>query len=219
MKKLDEILKLQEIKKNLRADLEREYKNRMWVHTELVAFRKQNRANVPKGTKTEIETMEQVNRYEEFGYITSIQEHLKKEENIKKKIENINAELENLLDKSEQPTEPQPITIPDNILQALQEQGFIEDATAQPLKWIKSNRTTHGKITNKKSLLDLLCLLGYEDHVIKNRALLNSLFIFSNGKPLIPQNYTYITDKNGNLKRPIVSAYHKELKNIIESNQ
>jgi hypothetical protein len=67
-------------------------------------------------------------------------------------------------------------------------------------------------------LLDLLCLLNYPDDEIKNRKLLNSLFTFTNGKLLKPQNYTDITDSEGNVNRPIVSEYHSELKRIVGEN-
>jgi hypothetical protein len=140
---------------------------------------------------------------------------------------NILVALENALLQAEQelnptsantPTELTP-PLPNTILQALQQTGFIENAAAQPLKWIKSNSTTHGKIPNKKSLLDLLCLLEYPDNVIKNRTMLNTHFTFLNEKPLTAQNYTYITDQSGNIKRPIVSEYHNDLKNIINKSK
>jgi len=113
--------------------------------------------------------------------------------------------------------QPQRLTIPDNILQALQQAGFIENAAARPLKWIAYNKRAKGETLNKKSLLDLLCLLGYPDNIIKDRKLLNSRFIFPNNQKLTAQNYTYITDttKEKKLKRPIISEYHTELESII----
>jgi hypothetical protein len=113
------------------------------------------------------------------------------------------------------PIYPQQLTIPipDNILNELQQAGFIENIAARPLKWVALNKKT--KTINKKSLLDLLCLLQFPDNVIKDRKLLNSSFIFSNNCKLISQNYTDITDNKGNIKRPIISEYHTELENII----
>jgi hypothetical protein len=112
-----------------------------------------------------------------------------------------------------------PRIIPAAVLPGLQQAGFIENAEAQPLKWIKSNSTTHGQIPNKKSLLDLLCLLKVPDDTIKDRKLLNSLFIFQNDKPLAAQNYTDLTDNKGQIKRPIVSEYHNELEQIINKSK
>ncbi|MDR1780340.1 MAG: hypothetical protein LBR50_06390 [Tannerella sp.] len=113
--------------------------------------------------------------------------------------------------QAETATKPKCLTIPDNILQALQQAGFIENAAARPLKWIKTNSTTHGLITNKRSLLDLLCLLGYPDSIIKDKKLLKSTF----GIEFKANNYTDLTDSRGNLKRPIISEYHNELETII----
>jgi hypothetical protein len=115
--------------------------------------------------------------------------------------------------------QPQQITLPCNLLLALQKKGYIEDKEAKPLKWTKTNSLTHGKTLNKKSLLDLLCLLKYPDSVIKDRKLLNSVFIFPNDQKLKPQNYTGITDssKERNIIRPIISEYHTELENVISS--
>ena len=111
---------------------------------------------------------------------------------------------------------PTQITIPAKILQALEQAGFIENATALPLRWIKTNSRSKGKNPSKISLLDLLCLLEYSDEVIKNKTLLNSLFIFPNNKPLSSQNYTHITDNKSNLIRPIISEYHTELETIVK---
>jgi len=109
--------------------------------------------------------------------------------------------------------------IPEIFLNDLQQKGFIENVVARPLKWTATNKTTKGKNPNKKSLLDLLCLLDCHDDVIKNRNLLNTLFIFPNGKPLTPQNYTDVTGNKGNIIRPIISEYHTELENIVKKSK
>jgi hypothetical protein len=51
---------------------------------------------------------------------------------------------------SEPTDEPQKITIPDNILQALQQAGFIENAAAQPLKWLKNKQRLRELLTYDK---------------------------------------------------------------------
>jgi len=114
---------------------------------------------------------------------------------------------------------PQQITLPPALLTLLQQSGFIENAEARPLKWTATNKTTKGQNPNKKSLFDLLCLLEYPDNVIKDRTLLNSNFVFSNGKGLSPQNYTDITDYNRNIIRPIISEYHTELETIVKKSK
>jgi hypothetical protein len=85
----------------------------------------------------------------------------------------------------------------------------------EPLQWIKTNSKTKGIYPSKISLLDLLCLLEVPDNEIKNRDLLNTFFVFTNSKKLTSQNYTYLTDKKGNLKKTIVSEYHNDLSNIV----
>jgi hypothetical protein len=117
------------------------------------------------------------------------------------------------------PTSQETLQLSENILQALQERGYIEDAAAMPLRWIKTNGTTHGKNPNKRALFDLLCLLGYPDDVIADLPLLNRHFVFSNCMPLKANNKTGITDNNGKLKRPIISEYHTELKIIVQENK
>jgi hypothetical protein len=109
---------------------------------------------------------------------------------------------------------PQQITLPDNLLQALQQAGFIENAAAKPLKWIKSIRKTKGINPNKRALLDLLCLLEYPDNIIKDKKLLKSTF----GIEFKPNHYTGINDSKGSLKRPIVSEYHSELERIVRES-
>jgi len=111
------------------------------------------------------------------------------------------------------------IILSEYLLKLLKEQSFIEDKDANPLKWIKTNGKTHGKVINKKSLIDLLCLLEYPDNIITNIALLNKHFIFSNGKPLSSNNITPITNKTGKLIRPVISEYHTELENIVKKSK
>jgi|GEM_PF-5497481 hypothetical protein len=89
----------------------------------------------------------------------------------------------------------------------------------KPIKWIKTNGTTRGKTPNKKSLFDLLCLLGCPDDVVGNISLLNNYFIFSNNKPIKANNKTAITDIAGNLIRPIVSEYHTDLEAIVKQGK
>ena len=113
----------------------------------------------------------------------------------------------------------QEITIPDEVLKYLQEKGFIENTTVKPYKWIKTNSTTRGKNPNKKALIDLLCLLGYDDDVITDIKLLNDCFTFSNNKPIKANNLTDLTDKNGKLKHPIISEYHTELETIVKQSK
>ena len=89
----------------------------------------------------------------------------------------------------------------------------------EPLQWVKTNKLTHGKSLNKKSLLDLLCILGVPDKEIQNKPLLNSVFAFPNGTKLHAKHYTDVTDKGKNLKKPIVSQYHDELSNIVSKSK
>jgi hypothetical protein len=111
---------------------------------------------------------------------------------------------------------PQPLQIPDTILQALQQAGFIENAAAKPLKWTaeKNEGKRTGQI-NKISLLDLLCILDYSDSVIRDKKLLKKTFSIE----FKANNYTNITDTSGKLKRPIISEYHKLLSNIVETSK
>ncbi|GHT74849.1 hypothetical protein AGMMS50262_08610 [Bacteroidia bacterium] len=107
------------------------------------------------------------------------------------------------------------ITLHYELLQALQTGGFIENAIAKYLKWTATNSTTHGQIPNKKSLLDLLCLLEYPDSVIRDKKLLKETFSVE----FKANNYTYITDKDGKLIRPIISEYHSKLSEIVETSK
>jgi len=84
----------------------------------------------------------------------------------------------------------------------------------KPLQWIKEN--SRSGLPNKKSLLDLLCILDIPDNEINNKTLLNSFFVFPGGNKLHANNYTDITDNKRNLKKPIVSEYHNELLKITE---
>jgi len=85
----------------------------------------------------------------------------------------------------------------------------------EPLQWTAINKKAG--TPNKTSLLDFLCLLELPDNEIKNRTMLNSIFIFPKGKPLAAQNYTDYTDntKEKKMKRPIISEYHTELLKIV----
>jgi phage-related holin len=111
--------------------------------------------------------------------------------------------------------QPQQITLHPELLQALQTGGFIDNAAARPLKWTATNSKTHGKQISKISLLDLLCLLDYTDRVIKDKVLLKETFNIE----FKANNYTDITDNNGNLKRPIISEYHKKLSDIVSKSK
>jgi hypothetical protein len=92
-----------------------------------------------------------------------------------------------------------------------------DETPFKPLQWVATNKKTHGQNPNKVSLLDLLCLLDLPDNEIKNRVLLNKMFVFSNGTGLLAQNYTNHTDNKGKLQRPIISEHHNELSKIITS--
>lgn len=86
-----------------------------------------------------------------------------------------------------------------------------------PLVWAATNKKAKDS-ANKKSLLDLLKILEIPEPEIKNRTLINSLFRFSNTKPLLPQNYTYITDTTTEKRLlQIKSEYHTELLNIVDN--
>ncbi|KAA6338342.1 hypothetical protein EZS27_013640 [termite gut metagenome] len=117
--------------------------------------------------------------------------------------------------KKSDTAKPKQITLHPELLQALQTGGYIENAEAKPLKWTATNSTTHNKILNKKSLLDLLCLLEYPDSVIKDKKLLKETFSIE----FKANNYTDITDNNGNLKRPIISEYHNKLSDIVSKSK
>lgn len=118
------------------------------------------------------------------------------------------------------------------IYEALKKEGFISTETPcndflfrfgldinpdteNPIQWIKTNSTTKGKNPNKKSLLELLVLLGVPETDVKNKNLLNTIFQFSNNKPITAGNFTYITSKAGNLKT-FKSEYSDLLNTIVE---
>jgi hypothetical protein len=92
------------------------------------------------------------------------------------------------------------------------------EAPFEPLQWVKPNKTTHGKNTNKKSLLELIVLLEIPEIEIKDKQLINSVFKIPNGTKFKANNYTDITDKNGNLIR-FESEYHTELVEIIRKSK
>ncbi len=85
-----------------------------------------------------------------------------------------------------------------------------------PLVWAATNKRAKNK-ANKRSLLDLLKILGIPEPEIKNRPLINSLFTFPNAKPFSSQNYTEITDTKKCLKK-FQSEYHTELFNIVNKS-
>lgn len=88
--------------------------------------------------------------------------------------------------------------------------GKVDDF--KPLMWIKSNSTTHDKILNKKSLLDLLSLLKIPYKEITDKSLLNKLFINPDGTSIkfTASNYTN-TQTNFN------SEYHIQLLKIVDN--
>jgi len=81
----------------------------------------------------------------------------------------------------------------------------------KPLQWIKTNGTTKGIVPNKKSLLELLVLLGISETEIKNKPLINSIFEIPNGKDFKANNYTDITDAKSNKIIKFESEYHTQL--------
>jgi len=82
----------------------------------------------------------------------------------------------------------------------------------KPLEWIKTGSTTHGKIINKLSLLNLLELLNVPNIQIRDKKLLNKLFIKPDGTSIkfTGSNYTN-TQKNFN------SEYHNQLQQIVST--
>ena len=91
----------------------------------------------------------------------------------------------------------QQITIPDNVLNWLQENGFIENATAKPLKWLKTKQTarellTHDKIKGNLTIADV------------ERQTPNLFVYYKDGKPL-----TLAKDK------PVPSLDSDNLRNFL----
>jgi hypothetical protein len=89
--------------------------------------------------------------------------------------------------------------------------GLIDKPdTEDRLRWIKTNSTTQGRTPNKRSLLEFLVLLGVDENTVKNKPLINSIFEIPRGNKFSSNNYTDITDINGNLIH-FESEYHDEL--------
>lgn len=87
--------------------------------------------------------------------------------------------------------------------------GNYNSINFKPIKWIKPNSTTHGKNLNKKSLLNLLSLLGIHYSEITNKALLNKIFIKPDGNS--------ISFKSSNYTNTFVSEYNNKLIEIVNS--
>lgn len=80
-----------------------------------------------------------------------------------------------------------------------------------PIKWIKKNSKTGSP--SKKSLLDLLILVGYNESQIKQN--INNTFIIDGGKKFKAQDYT----KYKNWSRDVISEYHIEIEDIINKSK
>jgi hypothetical protein len=80
------------------------------------------------------------------------------------------------------------------------------------LQWIKTNDTTNGIMPNKKSLLDLLTILGIPETEIKQK--INQLFIIPKGVKFRSNNYIY---SHGKLNT--ISEYHNELVEIVNQSK
>lgn len=86
--------------------------------------------------------------------------------------------------------------------------GCLGDTdTIQPIIWTKKN--SRAKIANKKSLLDLLVLIGYDEKQIRQNV--NSVFSIDKGKKFTPQDYSNYK----NWEKDIISEYHTELEEIV----
>jgi len=86
--------------------------------------------------------------FEDFCYY--LQSLNKANEAQKAAFENTKKHYQNIVFKNSPDTKYQQITIPDNILQALQQAGFIENAAAQPLKWLKNKQRLRELLTYDK---------------------------------------------------------------------
>lgn len=80
-----------------------------------------------------------------------------------------------------------------------------------PIKWIKKNSRT--RLPSKKSLLDLLILVGYNENQIKQN--INNVFVVDGGKKFKAQDYT----KYQNWSSDVISEYHIEIENIINKSK
>lgn len=81
----------------------------------------------------------------------------------------------------------------------------------QPIIWIKKNSKTGSP--SKKSLLDLLVLVGYNENQIKQN--INNAFIIDGGKKFKAQDYTKYKDWS----RDVISEYHIEIENIVNNSK
>jgi hypothetical protein len=91
-----------------------------------------------------------------------------------------------------------------------------EDQPFTPLIWTATKRTAKNE-PHKRSLLDLLKILGIPENEIKDKPLINSLFKVKNAKKFRSQDYTKITDSTP--KRHLIeftSDYHSDLYDIVE---
>lgn len=77
----------------------------------------------------------------------------------------------------------------------------------QPIIWTKKNSRT--KAASKKSLLDLLVLIGYDEKQIRKN--INSVFSIDTGKKFAAQDYSSYKD----WKKDVISEYHTELEEIV----
>lgn len=126
-----------------------------------------------------------------------------------------------------------------NLFNGLKDGGFIAENTnyyhfcavfgntpipeeEQPftkLVWVATNKKAKNR-ADKRCLLRLLQKLDIPEHEIKNRDLLNSLFIFPKGKELSSANYTEITDNTSERHLlQIKSEYESELQKIVPDSK
>ena len=113
-----------------------------------------------------------------------------------------------------------------NLLPLLIEHGFVAEDTneedwlsafgfsSEPMKnrivWVKKNATTGNKTPTKKSLLDLLALMGCRENDVKDK--IKDLFKVEEAKEFRPQDFTKIKKWKSDSK----SKCHKELVELIE---
>jgi len=139
------------------------------------------------------------------------------------KIEQSNTEqtqpIKNAIENNIDDNSKSKITFSNKLLELLQRECFIEDATKKPVKWIAEHKKSKGYYNNFVALLDLLCLLDYSDEVIKDRKQINTYFNFLSDAKIKVQNYTSITDSKRKLKRPIISEHHAILRQIVEESR
>lgn len=94
-----------------------------------------------------------------------------------------------------------------------------EEQPFTKLVWVATNKKAKNR-ADKRCLLRLLQKLDIPEHEIKNRDLLNSLFIFPKGKELSSANYTEITDNTSERHLlQIKSEYESELQKIVPDSK